>query len=89
MTDCKQQLKELIEDTVFPDIEDAIDDVFEEIANSKKPSKEQESLLKDMNEFKEDLEDILKEIKENELEDEECKELFEEFTLMIKEMETE
>ena len=89
MTDCKQKLKELIEDTVFPDIEDAIDDVFEEIASSKKPSKEQESLLKDMNEFKEDLEEILKEIQNNTLSDEECKDIFEEFTLMIKEMELE
>jgi len=89
MTDCKQKLKELIEDTVFPDIEDAIDDIFEEIASSKKPSKEQETLLKDMNEFKEDLQVILKEIEDNELEKEECKDLFEEFTEMIKQMESE
>ena len=89
MRDCKQELKELIEGTVVPDIEDAIDDVFEEITNNKKPSKEQETLLKDMNEFREDLQEILQEIKNNELEDEECKELFEEFTTMIKEMETE
>jgi hypothetical protein len=89
MTKCAKELQELIEDTVFPDIEDAIDDIFEDIASNKKPSKEQEILLKQMNEMREDFQDILKDIQNDELEEDECKELVEEITKMIKEMEAE
>ncbi|MCK5295140.1 MAG: hypothetical protein KAJ49_10825 [Arcobacteraceae bacterium] len=89
MTECTKKLKELIEDTIFPDIEDAIDDVFEAIANNKKPSKEQEEMLKEMNEMREDFQEILEDINNDKLEEDECKELLQEITQMIKETESE
>ena len=87
MTECTKKLLELIEDTVFPDIEDAIDEIFEEIANNKKPSKEQENFLKEMNEMREDFQEILNDINNDELEEDECQELLKEITQMIEEME--
>jgi chromosome segregation ATPase len=89
MTQCIQTLKELIEDTVFPDIEDAIDDIFESIASNKKPSKEQEEELKELNALRDEFQSILKDIDENNLEEDECGELLREISDMIAQMEAE
>jgi len=83
MPQCKQTLKELIEDTVYPDIEDAIDDIFELIASNKKPTKEQEAELKELNELKDEFQTILEDIYNDNIEDDECKELLTEIEAMV------
>jgi len=87
MTNCEEKLKELLEDTVMPDIEDAIDDIFEEIASSKGASKQQEDELEQMQELRVEFTEILEDINEGELENDECSELLEEIIQMIKEAE--
>lgn len=87
MNECAKKLKELIEDVVIPDIEDAMDDIFEAIADSKKPSKDQELALKEMSEMKDEFQEILEDVDNDSLEEDECEELLEEITQMIKEME--
>jgi len=89
MTNCEINLKELLEDTVMPDIEDAIDDIFEEIASNKAASKNQEDELEQMQELRVEFTQILSDINEGKLEDDECSELLEEIEEMIKEAEEE
>lgn len=84
---CMKKLKALIEDVVMPDIEDHIDDIFEEIASSKNASEEDNNDLKEMHEMRDEFQEILKEIDNNELEAEECSELLEEINIMLKEQE--
>jgi site-specific DNA-adenine methylase len=83
MNKCNKKLKELIEDVVLPDIEDHIDDLFEEIADNKKSSKEDETELQDMHEMRTEFQEILNEIDNDELEPDECEELLAEITEML------
>jgi len=82
MTNCAKKLKDLIEDTVIPDIEDYLDDIFEDIANNKKASKEQEDELKQMQEMRDDFQEILRDIDANTLDENECQELYSEIVQM-------
>ncbi len=84
MKKCNKKLKELIEDVVLLDIEDYIDDIFEEIANDKNASDENSKELKEMHEMRKEFQDILEDIKNDDLDEEECSEIFEEISLMIK-----
>ena len=85
MTNCEINLKELLEDTVMPDIEDAIDDIFEEIASNKAASKNQEDELEQMQELRVEFTQILNDINEGKLDKDECSELLEEILQMVKE----
>jgi hypothetical protein len=85
MSECNKKLKELLEDVVMPDIEDAIDDIFEEIATNKNASKEDEEELEDLQEMRKEFTLVLDDINNNELEEDECKELLEEISTMIEE----
>jgi lipopolysaccharide biosynthesis regulator YciM len=85
MTQCNKKLKILIEDTVMPDIEDAIDDVFEEIASNKNANQEQEEQLEEFHEMRKEFTEILEDINNDDLEEDECKELLIEITKMIEE----
>jgi len=82
---CIKKLKDLITNVVLPDIEDYIDDLFEDIANNKNASDADNDELKNMHEMREEFQGILKDIKENNLEQEDCSELLSEISLMIKE----
>ncbi len=84
MKKCNKKLKELIEDVVLLDIEDHIDDIFEEIANDKNASDENSAELKEVHEMRKEFQDILEDIKNDDLDEEECSEIFEEISLMIK-----
>lgn len=72
-----QELKELITNSVIPDINDRLDEIFEEIAASKGADDEAKEEIEDLREFKADLEDVLKDIENNDIDEEECKELIE------------
>jgi len=89
MKRCDLKLKELIERTVMPDIEDRLDEIFADIAKSKNASDEQNEEIKDMHEMRDEFNEILKDIENRELDKEECAELYEEITEMINDMEEE
>jgi uncharacterized coiled-coil DUF342 family protein len=89
MKRCDLKLKELIEVTVMPDLEDRLDEIFAEIASSKKATAEQNEEIKDLNDMRDEFTNVLKEIEKRELPKEECAELFQEITEMISEMEEE
>ncbi len=84
MKRCEQRLQELIEDIVMPDIEDHIDDIFEEIANNKNASDESKAELEEMHEMRKEFTQILDDIKNKDLDKDECSELYEEINDMIK-----
>ena len=83
MKKCHKKLQELIEDVIMPDVEDSIDDIFEQIANKKNATDESRAQLDELHEIRDELTEILQEIESDELDDEECAELYEEFTDMI------
>ncbi len=77
MTHAQDQLIKLIEDEVLPDLEEYIDVLFEKIA-SKNYLDEDEKNLYDMQEMRDEFKDMLKEVKDGEMEDEECLEIIDE-----------
>ena len=89
MKKCDLKLKELIEETVMPDIVDRLDEIFADIAKSKDATAEQNEEIKDLHEMRDEFNEILKDIENRELDKEECAELFQEITDMINESEEE
>ncbi|MEA2049489.1 MAG: hypothetical protein U9O56_01960 [Campylobacterota bacterium] len=87
MKNCHIKLKQLIKDVVLPDIEDATDEIFEQIANSKNASAKLKEQLEEMHEMREEFNEILKEIEERTLSKDECVELIEEINEMIQDLE--
>ncbi|MFW3343652.1 hypothetical protein [Aliarcobacter butzleri] len=79
----QKELEKLIKDEVLIEIEDYIDDLFEIIA-SKKDDENVKEELKHMQEMKKDFEDMLEDLGNNEIDDEECKEIIEEIKEMLK-----
>ena len=89
MKKCDLKLKELIERTVMPDIEDRLDEIFADIAKNKNASEEQNAEIKEMHEMRDEFTEILKDIENRELDKEECAELYEAITEMINDSEEE
>ena len=85
MDNCNNSLKQLLEDVVIPDIEDAIDDIFEDINSKKDASKDDHAQLDELNEMKQEFTLILEDIENDDLDDIECKELIKEISEMISE----
>ena len=83
MKKCDVKLKELIEEEVLPDIEDRLDEIFEEIAKNKNSSDTLNEEIQQLHEMREEFQVILKEIENRELPKEECQELYEEIKSMI------
>ena len=82
MTQIQQALYDLISQSVLPDVEDYMDELFEIIA-AKKETEEDKQALSEMQEMKDDFTLMLKELENDELDDEECLEIFEELKSMI------
>lgn len=78
-----EDLKELIEDTVFPDIEEAIDDIFEVIADEKSANEEQKEELSELRELKTEFTKVLEDIENEALSQEECDEIYDDIIEMI------
>jgi len=89
MKKCDLKLKELIERTVMPDIEDRLDEIFADIAKSKNASEEQNEEIKEMHEMRDEFNEVLKDIENRNLDKEECAELYEEIMEMISDSEEE
>jgi polyhydroxyalkanoate synthesis regulator phasin len=73
----KKQLEDVITNSVIPDIEDRLDEIFEEIADKKDASESAKEEVEELREFKADLEDVVKDIQNGEMDDEEAAELLE------------
>jgi hypothetical protein len=73
-----QKLEELLTKQVIPDIDDALDEIFEQIADEKNANDEQKEEIEELREFKSDLKDLLEDIASGEIEDEECQEIYKE-----------
>lgn len=70
-----KQLEELITNSVIPDIDDRLDEIFEEIADNKEASEDSKEEIEELREFKADLQDVLNDIASGDIEEDECKEL--------------
>ena len=82
MKKCHQKLKEFIEDTILPDIEEELDNIFEKI-NKLKNSTKFEQEIKDLHEMRDEFKEILQEIEERTLSNDECSEIYEEIIEML------
>jgi len=80
----QKELEKLINDDVLVEIEDYIDELFEVIASKKEDERTKEE-LSNMQEMKSDFEAILKDIEDDELDEEEAKEIIEEIHEMLAE----
>ena len=70
-----QKLEELIKFTVIPDIDERLDEIFEEIAGNKEATQDAQEEIEELREFKADLQDVLDEIQSGEIEEDECEEI--------------
>lgn len=72
-----QKLEELIKQSVLPDIETRMDELYEVIADKKNDSiDEAKEELEELLEFRDDLKEILVDIECKEIEEDECKEIY-------------
>ena len=71
----QEELKQLLEKQVIPDVEDALDDIFEQISELKNADEATKEEVQELQDFKADLKDILKDIESGEITDEECQEI--------------
>ena len=72
-----QKLEEMIKQSVLPDIEDRMDELYEVIADKKNESiEEAKEELEELIEFRDDLKEILVDIECGEIEEDECEEIF-------------
>lgn len=71
----QEELKQLLEKQVIPDVEDALDDIFEQISELKNADDATKEEVEELQEFKADLKDILKDIESGDISDEECQEI--------------
>ncbi|MEO1953889.1 MAG: hypothetical protein ABGW74_04220 [Campylobacterales bacterium] len=69
------ELEELLIKEVIPDIEDRLDEIFEQIASEKDANDEQKEEIEELREFKDDLKDVLEDIQTGEIDEGECKEM--------------
>ncbi len=70
-----EQLKELITKSVIPDIDERLDEIFEEISDSKEATIDAKDEIEELREFKADLQDVLEDIANGDIEEDECKEM--------------
>jgi len=70
-----EKLEELITKSVIPDIDERLDEIFEEIADNKEASADSKEEIEELREFKEDLQDVLNDIQSGDIDEDECKEL--------------
>ena len=73
-----EKLQNLLENEVIPDLEVAIDELFEAIDKAKNASSEQKSDLEEMRDMRTECYAIVEEIKRDELDEEEAKALLDE-----------
>jgi len=70
-----EKLEELLSKNVIPDIDERLDEIFEEIADNKEASEDAKEEIEDLREFKADLQEVLEDIKAGDMDEEEALEL--------------
>ena len=70
-----QKLEELITKSVIPDLNERLDEIYEEIADSKEASEDAKEEIEELQDFKADLQDVLADITSGDIDEEECEEL--------------
>ena len=70
-----QKLRLLLENEIIPDLESAIDELFEEIEKAKSVSKDQRSDLDDLREMRDECKEIITELDKGELKEDEIEEI--------------
>jgi len=84
-----EDLIDLLENDVIPEIESFIDDLYEKIAETKNATEEDKTQLAELQELKKEFELLLDEVKNGELDDEECRAIIDEIDMMREEDEEE
>ncbi|MDY0116506.1 MAG: hypothetical protein RBR59_02890 [Sulfurimonadaceae bacterium] len=72
-----KKLQELITMDVIPDIDERLDEIFEEITDKKNADAATKEEIEDLQEFKADLKDLLNDIIQGDVEEDEAKEIYE------------
>ena len=75
-------LTDLLENDVIPEIEGFIDDLFEKIADNKHVSSEDKEQLKEIQELRDEFKLMLQEVKAGEMDEDECAEIIKEIDEM-------
>ena len=70
-----EKLEELLTKSVIPDLDERLDEIFEEIADNKEATEDAKDEIEELREFKADLQDVLDDIQSGDIEEDECKEL--------------
>ena len=77
----QQELKKLIKNDVLIEIEDYIDELFQTIASKKEDERTKEELSQ-MQEMRDDFKEILKDIDNDDMDEEEAQEIYDEIIAM-------
>ncbi|SFV75016.1 hypothetical protein MNB_SM-3-913 [hydrothermal vent metagenome] len=67
-----QKLEELLIKSVIPDLDERLDEIFEEIADNKEATEDAKEEIEELREFKADLQDVLADIQSGDIDEEEC-----------------
>ena len=79
-----EELTKLISEDVLPEIEDYVDDLFEQIAENKEATVEDKAELKEIQTLQSDFKEMLADIESGDVDDEEAIEIIEEINEMRK-----
>jgi microcompartment protein CcmL/EutN len=75
-----EKLEELLTKSVIPDLDERLDEIFEEIADNKEATEDAKEEIEELREFKADLQDVLEDIATGDIDEDECRELIEDIT---------
>jgi len=81
MSGC-EKLKVLLGEELIPDLEEAIDELFEAIVDAKHADEEAKNESAELQELRTALLDLLQDLEAGEVNEEECRELYEELRQM-------
>jgi len=79
-----EKLEELLTKSVIPDLNERLDEIFEEIADNKEASEDAKEEIDELREFKDDLQDVLDDIQSGDIDEDECKELIDDILVAQK-----
>jgi len=82
-----EDLIDLLENDVIPEIESFIDELYEKIAEAKNASAEDKNQIKELQELKNEFTTLLDEVRNGELDEEECRAIIDEIDMMREEEE--
>ena len=77
-----EALIDLLENDVIPEIESFIDNLYEKIAETKNATEEDKTQLEELQELRKEFSILLDEVKNGELDEEECAAIIDEIEMM-------